>query len=125
MNWLTSLWQRFRQWFLGNPRPAPMRTIRLKEQPVALEPQTVYLIGEGEYLWFVTMRCPCCCGATVQLNLLPQARPSWEVDEHADGTVSLYPSVWRQKGCRSHFWVRRGRIEWCPTTVGGTLPPIE
>jgi len=26
---------------------------------------------------------------------------------------SLKPSIWLQGGCRSHFWVRRGRVEWC------------
>ncbi|MDM9644782.1 DUF6527 family protein [Rhizobium sp. S163] len=26
---------------------------------------------------------------------------------------TLHPSVWRNSGCRSHFWVRRGRIAWC------------
>ena len=35
----------------------------------------------------------------------------------SDGSVSLMPSVWRQKGCRSHFFLRHGRIDWCPGHV--------
>ncbi|WP_425373246.1 DUF6527 family protein, partial [Klebsiella pneumoniae] len=29
------------------------------------------------------------------------------------GRPTLYPSIWRTTGCRSHFWVRIGRIHWC------------
>ncbi len=28
-------------------------------------------------------------------------------------TVSLYPSVWRHTGCKSHFIIWRSRIYWC------------
>lgn len=34
----------------------------------------------------------------------------------ADGTVSIKPSGWRQKGCRSHFFLKRGQIEWCKSS---------
>jgi hypothetical protein len=57
--------------------------------------------------------CPCGCGEVIELNLLEQARPRWSVQEHPDRTITLAPSVWRQKGCRSHFHLRRGRIDWC------------
>jgi len=33
--------------------------------------------------------------------------------EHADGSVSLYPSIWRRAGCRAHFFVKRSTIVWC------------
>ncbi|MGE0288414.1 MAG: DUF6527 family protein [Bradyrhizobium sp.] len=59
------------------------------------------------------MMCPCGCGEVIELNLLQQARPCWNAQEHQNGTVSVTPSVWRRKGCRSHFWLRRGRIDWC------------
>lgn len=118
MNWLRRLWGRIRQWLFGKPRPTPLRTVRVEEQPEQVEPDTIYLVGEGQYLWFVVLLCPCGCRAPIQLNMLPQARPCWRVEVHTDGTVSLFPSVWRRQGCKSHFWVRRGRIEWCPA---GTL----
>jgi hypothetical protein len=59
------------------------------------------------------MICPCGCKEVINLNLLKTVRPRWSVKEHPDRTVTLTPSVWRQKGCRSHFFLRRGRIEWC------------
>ncbi|MFX8036043.1 DUF6527 family protein [Acinetobacter baumannii] len=33
------------------------------------------------------------------------------VDESNFPTLS--PSIWRSKGCRSHFFVREGLIVWC------------
>lgn len=89
----------------------------LEEVPDAPADREVYLIGEGDHLWSAAFQCPCGCGALIQLNILRDAKPRWEVTRHSDGTVSLYPSVWRQVGCRSHFVLRQGIIEWCRATV--------
>ncbi|MCQ1572731.1 DUF6527 family protein [Neorhizobium galegae] len=59
------------------------------------------------------MRCPCGCGDTIELMVLDGARPRWDITVDHSGRPSLHPSVWRNIGCRSHFWVRRGRIQWC------------
>jgi hypothetical protein len=88
-------------------------SIRVEEFPDKLERTKVYLAGENDNLWAAAMICPCGCGEVIELNLLKQARPCWSVQEHSDGTVTLAPSVWRQKGCRSHFLLRHGRIDWC------------
>lgn len=78
-------------------------------------PATIYLIGEGRNLWVAALVCPCGCGELLQMSLMPHGRPRWKATQHWDGTVSLHPSVWRQKGCRSHFFLRRGRVLWCRT----------
>jgi hypothetical protein len=65
-------------------------------------------------LWFVAMLCPCGCKETLQMSLLHDANPQWKIIEHGDGTITLQPSVWRKVGCRSHFFLRRGLIQWCP-----------
>jgi hypothetical protein len=85
----------------------------VEDIPDRLVPANVYLAGEDNNLWAAAMLCPCGCKDVIELNLLTQARPSWKVQQHSDGTVSLAPSVWRQKGCGSHFFVRQGRIDWC------------
>ncbi|WP_449415896.1 DUF6527 family protein [Ochrobactrum teleogrylli] len=59
------------------------------------------------------MRCPCGCSDTIELMILRQARPRWDIKVNKAGQPSLYPSVWRGSGCKSHFWVREGRILWC------------
>lgn len=93
-------------------RRTPLRTQHELDMPERLSAGKLYLIGEGEYLWSAAFLCPCGCGEAVQLSLMPDSRPRWRAEEHADGTVSLMPSVWRTKGCRSHFFVRRGLVDW-------------
>jgi hypothetical protein len=105
------IWLWLASWFKGAPKP--LRTVHVEELPEVLHPNAVYVLGEGQHKWFVALRCPCGCGATVQVSLLPDAKPRWRLIEHADKTVSLEPSVWGRMGCRSHFFLRRGVIEWC------------
>ncbi len=92
--------------------PVPLETIHLDELPDELKSDAVYLIGEKSYLWSAALLCPCGCESVVQLNLLPDAEPCWRVVEHADGTVSLAPSIWSRCGCGSHYFLRRGIIKW-------------
>jgi hypothetical protein len=94
-------------------RPLPLKTIKVEELPEDLKDKSVYVVGEGNYQWFAAMLCPCGCGETLHMNLLPEGRPRWKVTVHKDGTVTLHPSVWRKKGCRSHFFLIRGLIKWC------------
>jgi hypothetical protein len=93
-------------------RPKLFHTASVEDFPERLEPFRLYLAGEPGKFWAAAMICPCGCGEIIELNLLPQARPCWKAQEHADGTVTLAPSVWRRKGCRSHFMLTRGRISW-------------
>jgi hypothetical protein len=121
--WFSSLWEKTRKVArasakklrekLPRKKLKPYRSLRVEEMPDNVRPLTLYLCGEGEHLWAAAMVCPCGCKEVIQLNLLKQVRPRWSVQEHKDGSVSLMPSVWRQKGCRSHFFVRHGRIDWC------------
>jgi hypothetical protein len=101
----------------GRPRPQRFAYARVDDFPDLLKPSTLYVAGEGAHLWAAAMRCPCGCGDVIELNLLKKVRPRWSVQEHTDGSVSLMPSVWRRKGCRSHFFVRHGRIDWCRSTA--------
>jgi hypothetical protein len=110
------IWLWITSWF--SRRPEPRRTIRLEELPERLDARAVYVLGEGPHKWFVAMVCPCGCQETVQVSLLLDARPRWHLTEHPNGTISLEPSVWRKVGCRSHFFLRCGLIQWC-----GTTPP--
>jgi Family of unknown function (DUF6527) len=49
---------------------------------------------------------------TLYLNLTPNSRPRWNLTQHDDDTVTLYPSVSRSVGCKSHFLLQRGLIKW-------------
>lgn len=60
----------------------------------------------------VAMACPDGCGEQLTINLDSRAGPAWR--HYGDGaTVSLFPSVWRDTGCGSHFIVWRSKIYWC------------
>jgi hypothetical protein len=104
------LWFRFKRWLLRQPKP--FQTFRVTELPQELSPIKVYLVGEGQYQWFVAVLCPCNCGDTLYLNLTPNSRPRWNLTQHDDDTVTLYPSVSRSVGCKSHFLLQRGLIKW-------------
>jgi hypothetical protein len=79
--------------------------------PEVLDLATIYLIGD-DTPWSAAMVCPCGCGAVIQLSLISSDNPRWKLKDNRDGTISLHPSIWRTKGCVSHFWVKSGRVMW-------------
>lgn len=105
------------RWTLDRLWPArpggPLRAVVVDDVPEGTGPGTVYLVGEAGAPWCAVLGCPCGCGATIQLGMIRGARPRWEAKVHADQSVSLYPSIWRHVGCRSHFVIERGRVRWC------------
>jgi hypothetical protein len=111
MRFLRWLWETLRAWF-GRRRERPLKTQLVEELPDRLDRHTVYVAGENGHLWFVAMICPCGCGEILHMSLLPDARPRWSLTQQKDGTVSLAPSIWRQVGCRSHFFLVGGHVRW-------------
>ena len=98
----------------GLPTPPPRyRAERTDEVPDDPEVGVLYVVGEGAHEWYAVLRCPCGCGETLVMSLLADARPRWRVLVDAAGVPSLSPSVNRLIGCRSHFFLRSGRIDWC------------
>jgi hypothetical protein len=88
-----------------------LRSVSVDELPDSLAQRRLYLIGSG-VPWSAALICPCGCGEVIQLSLLPDDSPSWTVSFDRDGLPALSPSVWRTKGCRSHFFLRHGTIVW-------------
>lgn len=76
--------------------------------PSELEAGTLYI--SIPYATAVHL-CACGCGIKV---VTPIAPPEWRLTWDGD-TVSLHPSIgnW-QFPCRSHYWIRRNRVEWAP-----------
>lgn len=94
-------------------RKTPYNTIYTDELPDKIDKNTIYILGEGNYLWSAAMLCPCGCGELIQLSLHKEGRPKWEIIRNKNGTVSLHPSIWRKKGCHSHYFFKNGFIQWC------------
>ncbi|MFM0047504.1 DUF6527 family protein [Paraburkholderia sediminicola] len=103
-------------WRNALARFSPRRRLRVIEGdslPSRLPRRDLILARDGGEDWCVGMRCPCGCGCAIELLVVAEAKPRWDVEVDANGAPTLTPSVWLQKGCGSHFWVRMGRIYWC------------
>jgi hypothetical protein len=66
--------------------------------------------------------CPDGCGETLVVNLDPRAGKAWRLYQRR-GAISVYPSVWRDGGCESHFIVWKDRILWCEVFDEGNEEP--
>lgn len=84
----------------------------LSDFPSIIKGDIVYLIGEKKCKWVAAFICPCGCKEVIQLNLLKEGSVCWKVTLHRDRSVTIRPSVWRTTGCRSHFTIRRGQLNW-------------
>lgn len=106
-----------RTWWLDTlDRFGPRRRLRIikgDSLPTRLPRRDLVLAHDDGEDWCVGMRCPCGCGAAIELLVVAEAKPRWDVKIDGNDIPTLTPSVWLQKGCRSHFWVRKGRIYWC------------
>ena len=87
--------------------------------PEALDEDVVYV--SIPYA-LVSHKCCCGCGEEVVTPLSPT---DWELIFDGD-TVSLYPSIgnWNFK-CRSHYWIRRNRVEWAPQWSGEQIEAVR
>jgi hypothetical protein len=68
-------------------------------------------IVKRDTLRSVVMRCPDGCGEAITLNLDPRTDKAWRVYKSKRG-LTLFPSVWRDTGCQSHFVLWNDVISW-------------
>lgn len=108
MNWLGHIKRWFRLVLDARQR---FTSVRVEDLPEVLEHGVVYLTGDTPEPWSASLICPCGCGATISLSLVPDDEPCWRVT--STGTaITLRPSIWRTKGCKSHFIISGGRVHW-------------
>lgn len=81
--------------------------------PARLPPLKLALAREDDEEWCIGMHCPCGCGQRLELMVLRGVKPRWDFRLNSKGHVTLHPSVWLSTGCRSHFWLRDGKVIWC------------
>lgn len=97
-------------------RCEPARKLALVEGdslPSDLPKKDLVLAREDGEDWSIGLHCPCGCGRRLELMLVKEARPRWVLKLDKKGRPTLTPSVWLRGGCRSHFFIRAGRIVWC------------
>jgi hypothetical protein len=107
MNWINQ----FKRWFRTQYTHQRFTSVRVEDLPDSLQAGVIYLVGDSPEPWSASLICPCGCGATISLSLVPDDEPSWQV-KSSGAAITLHPSIWRTKGCRSHFIVRGGRVYW-------------
>lgn len=95
-------------------RPRHYKTEWVDDLPATPRMDTIYVVGGRKYPFRVVMPCPHPrCNHLVYLDIARGSRPHWRLREHDDGSLSLMPSVYLTKmPCRSHYWVRMGRVAW-------------
>ena len=79
------------------------------DSPDLVEPEICYIVEENKQHLKAVFKCPCGCGLDIVLNLIPTTRPRWILEIHPDNTVTFSPSINRNVGCKSHFFLRKGR----------------
>lgn len=80
--------------------------------PDELKPGILYIISNDNFYWQIVMLCPCGCKKALHMNLMKGNNPKWKFEIDKKKRISLFPSIDRTVGCKSHFWVRKGKIIW-------------
>lgn len=132
-----SLFRSVVAWLFGDQRdsssqPSSSPPARQREQPPPLffevtwvdrspsnadvKERTLYCVHSQNLPRWALFRCPCNCGHVITLSLQAAHNPRWRVSKGRQGHPTLNPSIWRNTGCLSHFWVDDGRIIWCKDT---------
>jgi hypothetical protein len=73
----------------------------------------IWIVRDGKLMKWSRLRCPCGCGEVILLSLSSSRSPKWKMSLDWLRRPSLSPSIRRIDGCKSHFWIRSGRVDWC------------
>ena len=91
--------------------------VRLRHTVSSRSEASTYLKSPGDAVLvergrprFLLLCCPCGCGEQFPINLDVRAGPAWRLYRVGLGGLSLYPSVWRESGCKSHYIIWRDKI---------------
>ncbi len=100
------------------------KIVRVPDQAAAaqeLKSGVLVLVMPGDRPKSIKFLCPCGCGETVSVNLMPATGKAWRITYERDGGLSLWPSVWLDIGCCSHFILRRNKAR----LLHGTMPKMS
>lgn len=86
-----------------------------------VRPSDAVLIQRGQPRWLL-LKCPCGCGEDIPINLDPRAGKAWRCYFDKDRGLTIFPSVWRDTGCQSHFIIWRNQIVLFDGESSGASP---
>jgi len=84
----------------------------VEEIPLSVKDNTIYIVGAVNQPWLLAFKCPCGCQSLIQLNLLTNANPCWDFWIDKKNKISISPSIWRTIGCKSHFLIKKSKVDW-------------
>lgn len=85
--------------------------IAVNDLPDELSPNIIFILDEGWQPEALSFKCPCGCNSDIHLNLLKDSRPLWSYNISND-RITISPSVWKKEGCKSHFFIKKGKVLW-------------
>lgn len=98
---------------------ARVKVIRSRGTVERFSDASALLNAPGDYVYVVrgvprsiVMQCPDGCGEVITVNLDRRTGPAWRLFKQGD-RVTIYPSVWKETGCKAHFIVWNNRLLWC------------
>jgi len=71
-----------------------------------------FVIVKRIVLRSIVMKCPCGCGDDLVINLDPRVDKTWQLYSK-NKKFTIYPSIWRDNRCESHFIIWNSKIYWC------------
>lgn len=74
----------------------------------------LWLVVDAGVKKWVCFKCPGGCDVQISLSLNPSRRPCWSIESDFWGRPSISPSIHQHDLCNCHFWIKKGRILWCP-----------
>jgi len=98
--------------------------IRVPDQATAIQQLAsgkIALVMPGNLPKSLKLYCPCGCGEILTVNLMRGAAKAWQVGFEPQRGFSLWPSVWRDSGCKCHF-ILRSNTAW---VLYGEVPENE
>lgn len=81
--------------------------------PEVLDEGKIFIVQNGHLKKWACFRCPGGCGLKIMLSLSPNRSPKWKVRTDWLERPSIKPSIRQLNDCGCHFWIQRGRVEWC------------
>lgn len=111
-NWLTDLGTHL----VGGRKKLRIKSVNTHPIGEQLPARLIFVVRGGGVGKWAYLHCPCGCNNIIRLSLMKTHKPRWRIQSTFFGSATIFPSVRCNDGCYSHFWVRRGHVDWCADT---------
>lgn len=93
-------------WFRDVPYPETRYVTNHAAAAEQLQPGMLMVVRPASKAKSIKLFCPCGCGEVLTINLLRASGKAWSLTTLREYRLSLFPSVWLDHGCKSHFILR-------------------